>query len=308
MQKTFYLLRLYKWSVILILAAIFVEGCGRGLRPDYGLIRPWSAELQKKEPHTPPYITEYHYKGKTLMYLAIEQEKVLNKPTFKTIKKVFKENKPTIVLLSGFEGGFGASPKWVVKDLKKCAKKRFKTCGGHDFAAWRAYKSKIDFYSVEPPESYIHEKLTDKGYQSQDMLGFYLTREIIELKKDKQIELSQLPQTSDPFLASLASKVKMQKTFEYEDFLLWSKNFNEQRFIFSKVQEQDVTPSSEKEATALQRLAMEVEKISEHYMLDKIMNTVSSSKVTLLVMDRKYLVKHRKVLEEALNKPIHIKY
>lgn len=95
----------------------------------------------------------------------------------KTIKKIFKDTKPSVVLLEGLPADETPSPAWYVEYAKACEKRNYdEVCGEPDYAAYFVNENGIPLLSGEITDLEITRRLRAEGVSAEDVVGFYTAR------------------------------------------------------------------------------------------------------------------------------------
>ena len=205
---------------IFLLLMFTTLGCST-VRFNKSLVRHWSSQEQEKEPFRVPYVSTSKKGNTKLIYIAADHENSITSRTFKTIKKVISESSPKFVVLEGFPYKGETSPEWYLNHSKRCEKSKFQKCGEPSYAAMLANKNSIPFAGGEPTDVEIFEELLNSGYGELDAVGFYLLRQIPQLRRQKKLKPNDFKRQSEKYMSIFVKRFGFKNHFSFEDFKTW---------------------------------------------------------------------------------------
>ena len=288
-----------------LFALLFLTACShKDLAPDFNLIQHWSPEEQMKEPHQPPFIAKYKYRSKELWYIAAKHTSNIKSPTFKTIKESLSKFNPQLVILEGFETEPNEhSPKGYIKYAIKCSKVKFRNCGEPSYSAYLSNQKNIPFIGAEPPDKTIYEHLKTKGYRPQDLVGYYLVRQIPQLKRQNKLNKNNFQKTADKLLNIFLNDIESSQSFEFSEFKAWYKEKSGNHFDINKIKSNDLAPIVSTEATYFNKTSALIGEVREKHILKKISQGLKSYDRVLIVYGAGHHVQQKKVLLKMINQP-----
>jgi len=211
--------------LIFFFASLLASGCVTqqpNPKADLKLIRSYTFELEKQKHLEAPYVAKYQRNGKTLLYLAakhISAQKypdLLEHPTLRTIARLFSEYKPQVVIVEGLDTGTEVSPKSIFKKADECEQSKYRSgCGESFFAINQARKIGIGYVSGEPRNSEIKDQLVAEGYTAEDLLGFYLVRQIPQYKRRAEFDRLTFSEQAEKQLARFQKQIGTNLNFGF---------------------------------------------------------------------------------------------
>ena len=143
----------------------------------------------------------------------------------KTIKKIFKDTKPSVVLLEGLPADETPSPAWYVEYAKACEKRNYdEVCGEPDYAAYFVNENGIPLLSGEITDLEITRRLRAEGVSAEDVVGFYTARILPQyFREDPAFGKSEAVFQSKIELDLKWSRKTLQTgaQFGYPEFIAW---------------------------------------------------------------------------------------
>lgn len=260
------------------------------------LISDYSYEAQRKESFKSPYVSTYIKQQKTLKYLAAEHQNNIESETFKTVKTVIEDFKPDVMILEGFTDESG-----MLRHSLECEKEGVQKCGESEYAITLGQKLDIKFTAGEPSEFQILERLLKLGYTTDDLIGFYLVRQIPQWRRhgdlnpqhiDKQIEREgKRIQKSD---------LKVNPGYTWKQFTEWYEKNLGKKFNLDTISTKDLAPQISENPTFLNIISREVDVVRERSIILKIEAMLNKYDKVLVIYGSGHLVKHREVLRDML--------
>ena len=244
----------------------------------------------------------------TCRYLAATHANSIASPTFKTIKHTVNTSTPELIVLEGFSNNNNdLSPKWFLNRVGRCKKSEFKKCGEPTYAAMIAHENGIPFVGGEPSDIEIYHDLKHYGYQEIDILGFYLLRQIPQLKRLGKLKTNGFQSQGESLLANFASDFNFKSSPSFATFLRWynSHRLGDKEYLdFTTM---DVAPSDYDGASYFQKMSARIGVTRERFINTVLNDALKNYSNILIIYGAGHLVKSRKVYEKAFGQSENLK-
>jgi hypothetical protein len=277
------------------------------------LIRSYNFDLERQRPSKSPYVEIFKNGDYELYFVASEHfsskrvDRAIDHPTFKTIAKVFSIFKPKGAILEGINTGDELSPRLQITHSIKCQAKNFKNdCAESDFTILKSQTYGTQFISGEPTHEEIKNELLRKGRTLDDILGFYLVRQIPEMKRQKDFSSRHFIETSQEKLLRYKRAMKADINFEISDFRTWYRDKVKLPLNYLDVDTNDVAPNSSPSATFLQQISNQIGKIRDEHLLLRIEKMINMYKHILVVYGGSHLLTLKPALVDLMGTPEYL--
>jgi hypothetical protein len=265
------------------------------------LIRRWSHDLENEPPGEQPVIAHFKNSSYELFYLAATHETSLDSPTLKLVDKLFKEHHFEILLVEPFPHSAGQSPAWAVKEAKQGIRGNFILGGEAALAVVRADAKKISFFGGEPDHHLIYQSLRSRGYTDQDIVGFYLVRQIPQWLREKQDQNGLLERNAPHFIKNYCKEFPVTPCPNLRELRAWFKA-KMNRELGADIINAEVDPIADGKLLT-QRMASAVSDVRDKYTLNIIEDLLREYKQVAVVYGSGHFVTLRKSLDAALGTP-----
>lgn len=258
---------------------------------------------------TQPYFAEFSYKDKKLVYVLAkhvsekEYPDVLDHPTIITIRNLFQKFRPEVVIVEGIPTGDELSPESMKEHAKKCRARKFKGCGESFYAIDQAILSKTEFISGEPREKEIKQELAKYGYSEVDILGFYMVRQIPQMKRRNEFSAASFPYECERFLKRYRKRLGFAGTFGYQDFKEWYARHMTSPKSFLDIENNDPAPHGGKDATYIQKISHHVGLARDRMIVSRIENMMNRFDRVLIIYGGSHYLLQENALVDSLGKP-----
>jgi hypothetical protein len=163
---------------------------------------------------TPPFLAVFKKDDCELHYLAADHSYQKDSPTFQMIEKEVDTFKPTFMILEGFQ------TEWI-EGLNYSEENKD---GEPLFALSLGKKNGIKVIAGEPKDSdhlrQMHEKFGSKGAKSEDVLVFYVLRQMKQRVRCKQLIKSQDVKKAVDEVATIFQSF-LDDVFGYDKAIKW---------------------------------------------------------------------------------------
>ncbi len=185
----------------LVFVSAFISGCSSAPKFNESLVRPWKTELNKESPSKKPFIAHFKRGSYELYYLAAHHANDPKSETHYLLNELFQRFRPKFLVVEPIPNSEGESPDWFLRESKKGMKKNIVVGGESSVAAVLADERKIPFAGGEIEHREIYEKLRRHGFSQEDVLGFYLVRQIPQWVRQKESGKDLIDIKAPPFIA-----------------------------------------------------------------------------------------------------------
>ncbi len=306
--------------MILFIGFTLLTGCSsKGhltgeLHFDQSAVKHYTFDLENLKHLPAPYVARFEKGRKTLLYLASEHvsaEKypdLLQHPTFKTIKKLFIDFRPQVVIVEGLDTGNELSPRSIIEYADKCITTTYISgCGESFYAINQARHNKADYVTGEPAETKLIKDWTALGQKPEDLLGFYLVRQIPQFKRQGSFDPLGFPQRADQFLQRYQKKMGIQVKYGFEEFVQWYQQHMSKPKSYLDIENNDPAPHGGPDATYVQRISHEVSFFRDQNVLETIERMLNLYDRVLIIYGGSHLITQEPALEQELGKAEYFK-
>jgi hypothetical protein len=288
----------------LIAATVFFSSCRTpekiSANPD--LVEPYTSMAQRREKLDAPYVAIFKKGHKELRFIAARHESGAASPTLKTISETFDQFHPQLVILEGFQSSEELSPKWYQNVAQsRCQNLNAPTCDEAAFAAIKAIEQDAAFTGGEPKEAEIWKYITSLGYSTEDLLSFYVVRQIPEWRREGSLEKeTKIEAKIDNFIDYYEKIFGAQTGFDYGMFLKWYKSHLRKPFNLNKITTEDTSPRTDGELSTLNRISHDVGTVRERHLISLIADSLNLHDRVLVVYGGGHLIESRAALATML--------
>jgi hypothetical protein len=294
-------MRLFLLSLVL-----FQVACSSVPKLDSSFVRPWVNDLDKESPSNGPYIA-HHKRGQyELIYLAAHHDNNRTSDTFRLVDKLLSEFPFDALIIEPIPYSEGESPEWFVKEARKGMGSRNIAGGESSVAVVRSVKKGIPFYGAELDHRQIFQMLKDKGYSEQDILGFYLARQIPQWVREGETKKGVVERKSPKFLAHFckAFEIKSESCPNIKATKAWYLGHMGKE-LSGDVSTEDVAPISGSPLFT-HKISSTLGSIRDRYALTVIEQLLIKYKRVGVVYGGSHYLTLRKSLDLSLGKPVEI--
>lgn len=271
--------------------------------PDMSLIRAWSVTVAKAVPHPSPYVAAFGSGNSQLKYIAARHHGDIDSPTLRTVKSVFEEFNPQVVIVEGVPGAGVASPSWYLQYAKLHEKTGFRHGGGETaYAATLAASRGIDFVPAEPSDKAKCDGLIAQGFTMRDFLGWN-TCQMLHGHKNLTAQSGYLISQNIVNVTNAAGLPAHD--FGIDEFKAWYAEKMRTPFSFDTVAKDNLSPS--KNGTFMQRVTQAIDNVREPHIVKTVAEQLAKFDRVLVVYGSSHLAKQEPVLEKMLGKPQYSK-
>jgi hypothetical protein len=300
------------WHVLVVLVATSCATTG-GIKIDETKVLGYHFELEDQKKMQQPYVAEFAKGDKKLLYVlskhVSEKEfpRIIEHPTNVTIRKLFERFRPQVVIVEGIPPEDEKTPQKLRDHIAKCKNQEFKGCGESFYAMDQAIESSARYITGEPTEEEIREHLARSGFSQQDILGFYMVRQIPQMKRRNTFSKESFPRECERFLEHYRKRIGMREKFDCGDFKAWyGKNMHKPK-NYLDIENNDPAPHGGTDATYVQRISHQVGLARDRVIVKKIENMLNLYDRVLVVYGGSHYLLQEHALKDSLGEPIFYK-
>jgi hypothetical protein len=295
------------------LVSVLVSGCSSNpLVADTSLVQPYRFEMEKERQLQVPYAAKYHQAGKQLWYLAVshlsskESANLLEHPTTKAIQWAVSELQPQVIVVEGITTGDEISPKSVLNYADKCAASSYQDgCGESFFAINKAREIGADYISGEPAEPRLRDEIMASGYSIEDILGFYLVRNIPQLKRNRNFSEKTFPAEAQKILKWSRFKLQTEVKFDLEEFSAWYAKYMANPKSYLDIENNDPAPDGGPNATYIQKISHTVGIVRDRAVVKTVERILNQYDRVLVVYGASHFLTQEPVFTKMLGPAIY---
>lgn len=290
-----------------LLTAAVLTACAsspQSLRLDPVDVRPWSEALGSEYPNKKSVIAHYRKGGYELIYLAAGHSNDFGSATINLVDELFSRYQFDVLLIEPIPFSSGESPKWFLEEAKSGLHETFIAGGESSLAVIYADKKKIPFYSGEPDHPDTYQRLRAKGYSDQDIISFYLVRQIPQWVRSHQSTDHLLEQKAPAFTKQYCKTFAIVKCPSLEDVSAWYlKHIGHPLTVH--VHNDEVAPVSGSQSLP-HRISSDVGFIRDHFTLQVIETLLLKHKRIAVIYGAGHFITLRRSFDRALGEPSFI--
>ena len=168
---------------VILFTTPVIFGCATAPRLDGSKIRAWSTSLENEYPQEKAIVAHYHAGEYDLYDVAAHHTNKFGTETFNLLEEIFNKPDFNVLLIEPIAYFYGQSPKWLIDEAQKGRKSDFIAGGESSLAVLLATEKGIPFFGGEPEHVEIYRQLKKRGYSDEDVLGFYVVRQVPQMVK-----------------------------------------------------------------------------------------------------------------------------
>lgn len=307
-----------KLHMTLVFVLWVASGCATlqpndSLVADTSLVIPYTFDLENKKHLEAPYVAKYERDGRLLLYVASEHISIqkspnlLEHPTLKTIEHLFVEYKPEIVIVEGIDTGDEISPKSIIKKADECVTANYRNCGESFFAINMARKSGAAYITGEPRNQQIKDEIVKEGYSAEDLLGFYLVRQIPQYRRQGDFDRKNFADRAEKQLRGFQYQLGTDLKFGFKEFDAWYSKHMTTPKSYLDITNNDPAPHGGPDATYVQKISNKVGVIRDRAIVKTIERMLGTYSRVLVVYGGSHLITQEHAIESMMDKATYFR-
>ena len=249
---------------------------------------------KKLEPCSPPYNVIYKNKLKELQFVAAFHGVGVYSSTFQMIKKTVDLFQPEVVIVEGIHSSLGMDAPCLIKIAKTQFSQDFQSCGESIYSIYLAHSNNFSFIGGEPDEEEIVRGCVKWGYTLQDILGFYLVRQVPQWRREGKLEVS-FDSLAEEFISVYQERLNLTQ-YTKDIFYDWYIEKTGCFFNLKNVSEESSMPLES--GTFLQKISAKITMLRDEHLQKVIEQNINRFDRVLVVYGRAHHIIHRGALEE----------
>ena len=282
-------------------SGILNTGCSSAPKLSQDQIRPWSSSLENEYPNKKAVLAHYHKGSFDLFYLAARHSNAVGSDTLNLVNKLFSDQKFNALLIESIPNSSGESPKWFLDEAKKGQSETFISGGESALAVILADQKQIPFFAGEPDHQDIYKALRLAGYSAEDVLGFYVVRQVPQWVREHDPSDGLLQNKVPSFLTHYCKMFVVSSCPNLKDILAWYKSKTGKN-LSPDVSNEEVAPISDG-TLFTQRMSTEVGNIRDHFTLQIIEQMLAKYHRLAVIYGAGHFITLRKSFDAALGAP-----
>jgi hypothetical protein len=274
---------------------------------DPGLIQDYTSKLPNKEVFKAPFISNYTYGDKNLVFVATERQEDPKPETQITIEKAIKDFAPEFIIVEGSAFTIISDPDDVAY-AKECQKKKYKLCAEDAYTIHLAVNAGIPFCYGDPSDAAIHASLKKNGITDDEIIVFYTLKSIPAWKRDgikptKELQKAWKKKFNE-LLAKSSKKFRAKKPMTEAQFKKIYKLRMGAEFNFADISNETISPAMDNNPMWSNRMAHSIDILKEQFLTKQIETRMNKYKKVMVVYGATHLMKARPMFSRALGEPV----
>lgn len=293
-------------ALVLVLLA---ESLSPLLRPAPEKLAPWTSRLRAQQPED-AFAAVYRVGGKRLVFVAAKHANKAESLTFRLIREAYNQFRFDTVIAEGFATGRGPNPSSIFRYVTQHPVRPDGFVEGGELvpAALGAKAEGAILWGGEPHDLEVKARLILQGVSAEDILGFYVLRNIPQWIREKQ-----LSSTADPALRDLVAKALSHTRKQLQlgpeilpHFEQWSKWYEAQngKAIETNFVTEEVGPLVDG-SFRTNKIAYAISMVRSAYLHELVIRHLAREESVLVVFGASHLMIHRPALDSALGSPCY---
>jgi hypothetical protein len=265
-------------------------------RADLSKIKPLTEE-DHQTPH-PVSVTQF---GQHLLYINAQHGTGIQNPTCETIRQAIDRFKPDFIILEADTTTNGAREGFTRATKAKVASD-FESVNETAYTAHLAMENNIPFAGGEPTHQALFLGMEKAGYLTNDVMAFYLLRNIPYWKKAGKLDAKIFPSQAAKTLIDInrITGKPESEALTFEDFTRWFDKYNTTGKRYLDFGNDDLAPTNSAMANYFQRLHHTMDPVREHHIDTVITDALNENGRVLVVYGGGHLIKSKAVFEHML--------
>jgi len=295
----------------LLLFLVLLSGCAAAaLRPAPDRLQPWTTSLRDQQP-VDAFAVVYRARTRRLVFVAAKHANRDDSLTFRLIRAAYAGFAFDIVIAEGFATSRGPNPPRLLQYASESGAngEGFVEGGETVPTVLGAQQEGAVLWGGEPDDSVVKASLLAQGFSAEDLLGFYVLRNIPQWTGERRIG-----HAGDPRLEALVSEALVRNRAAlglpgtvlagFPEWAAWYQALNRKPIDASFVTE-EVGPLADGRF-GTNRIAYAVSRARDAYLHDLIVSHLNARKSVLVVFGASHLMIQRPALDAVLGSPCYV--
>ena len=290
-------------------AATPAQSAAVAIRGPTDKLQPWTTRLRDQQPED-AFAAVYPVGRRHLVFVAAKHANSDASLTFRLIRSAFDQFRFDSVIAEGFATARGPNPASIFRYVSESPPRAdgFVEAGELAPAALGAKAQGATLWGGEPHDLEVKARLVTKGFSVEDLLGFYVLRNIPQWIGERQLRSA-----GDPALRDLVAKALTQNREKlqlppgvlpgFEQWAIWYQAKNGKPIDATFVTE-EVGPLADGRF-GTNKIAYAVSLVRDSYLHELIVKHLARGESVLVVFGASHLMIHRPALQAALGAPCY---
>jgi len=294
-----------------LLLVLSLSGCAATpSRPAPERLRPWTTALRDQQPQT-AFAAVYRVGTARLVFLAAQHANRDDSPTFRLIRQAYETFAFDIVIAEGFPTSRGPNPARTLQYAREngATSDGFVPGGETVPTVLGAQAEGAALWGGEPDDLEIKARILDQDFSAEDLLGFYVLRNIPQWIGERQIDHAGDPRLEALATAALARNravLQLPATVlpGFAEWAAWYQALNRTPVGAGFVTE-EVGPLTDGRF-GTNRIASAVSRARGAHLHELIITHLNAGESVLVVFGGSHLMIHRPALDAVLGRPCYL--
>jgi hypothetical protein len=271
-------------------------------------IAPWTTLLRDSEPDD-AFTAVYAWRGKQLVFIAAKHSTRTDSQTFRLIDQAYASFHFDTVIVEGPPYSSGANPERLMSWAQAQRAIDGFLEGGEIVPTIRgAQDQQAVVWGGEPDDATIRARVVARGFELEDLLGFYTLRSIPQWIREKKITDagdSQTPQLIEAELKRNRTRLQAPEGLlpNYANWVQWYERTNNKPFGATFELEETGPLADGRYAT--NKISEAIARVRDEFLLDVIAQHLNAQESVLVVYGKSHLTLLRSALDYMLGRPCY---
>ena len=296
--------------MVRLLCLVLLTGCAaRSWAPEPSKLQPWTMALRDQQPEE-AFVAVYNAGSKHLIFIGAKHANKIDSPTFRMIEAAYAAFRIDTVIAEGFATSRGANPPttiaWAARNVATAD--GFVEGGETVPTVMGAQREPATLLGGEADDLEIKAQMAAAGVSDEDLLGFYVLRNIPQWIGERQVTDAGDPRLPNLVVAALAKNrqsLQLPKEVlpDYQAWAAWYQRLN-RRPIGSGFVTEEVGPLADGRF-ATNRIGHAISKARGTHLHNLIVAHLNARQTVLVVFGASHMMIHRPALDAVLGEPCY---
>lgn len=298
-----------KAIAVLLLLALFANGCDENVTPNPSRLALWTSELRAAQPED-SFVAVYELPGRKLVHIAAKHSTDADSLTFKLIHEAYAVFDIDTVITEGASYSLGPNPPRLMKWAAEQQPENGFQPGGEAVPTIKgARRAGAVVWGGEPCDTDILDTLIAQGFSESDVLGFYTLRSVPQWVRERKIEDAGDPHVRELIEAELRknrSRLKLSPDVlpGYATWEEWYASMNKKSFG-KEFEPEEAGPLSNG-PYGTNRIAAAISRARDSFLVERIADHLNRGETVMVVFGASHLMIVRRVLDDMLGQPCYV--
>lgn len=283
------------YSLVILTLALSLAGCQSVLKPAPEKITPWTTQLRAAQPDD-AFAAVYRWRGQRLVFVGAKHATRTDSLTFRLIEQAYASFHFDAVIVEGPPYSHGAEIDGFLESGEIVPTVR------------GARNEKAAVWGGEPDDIEIRNRVLARGFNLQDLVGFYTLRSVPQWMREQKITGPEDSRTKQLIEAELErSRSRLQAPADalssYESWAQWYEQTNGKAFDSSFTVEEGGPLADGRYAT--NKISVAIAQVRDEFLLEIITQHLNARESVLVVFGESHLMLLRSALSSMLGPPCY---